>query len=181
MVVVQKFCTFVKSNGAQCKCYKANDTDFCSFHNQNTQEDRVKLLEEDRVKLLEEELAEIKKALQSQVEKHEEFVKTTDAKIANLNDSVVTYKSKINTQQKYMNFVHFVFFMALVSIVAYLNNLQVSEIIKVIVKCIKVYKNIIMDHVIKYTEIVKVYCIKMYENTDFKKIKLSFERQLLLK
>jgi hypothetical protein len=28
---------------------------------------------------------------------------------------------------------------------------------------------------------VKVYCIKMYENTDFKKIKLSFERQLLLK
>ena len=38
-----------------------------------------------------------------------------------------------------------------------------------------------MDHVIKYTEIVKVYCIKMYENTDFKKIKLSFERQLLLK
>lgn len=115
MVVVQKFCTFVKSNGAQCKCYKANDTDFCSFHNQNTQEDRVKLLEE--------ELAEIKKALQSQVEKHEEFVKTTDAKIANLNDSVVTYKSKINTQQKYMNFVHFVFFIALVSIAAYLNNL----------------------------------------------------------
>ena len=173
MVVVQKFCTFVKSNGAQCKCYKANDTDFCSFHNQNTQEDRVKLLEE--------ELAEIKKALQSQVEKHEEFVKTTDAKIANLNDSVVTYKSKINTQQKYMNFVHFVFFIALVSIAAYLNNLQVSEIIKVIVKCIKVYKNIIKEYIIKCVEIVKVYCIKMYENTDFKKIKLLFEKQLLLK
>jgi hypothetical protein len=173
MVAVQKFCTFVKSNGTQCKCYKANDTDFCSFHNQNTQEDRMKLLDQ--------ELAEIKKALRNHIEKHEEYVKITDTKIADLNDSVVTYKSKINTQQKYMNFVHFVFFIALVSIAAYLNNLQVSEIIKVIVKCIKVYKNIIKEYIIKCAEIVKVYCIKMYENTDFKKIKLSFERQLLLK
>tara|TARA_B110000027_G_scaffold108021_1_gene115061 strand:+ start:1162 stop:1683 length:522 start_codon:yes stop_codon:yes gene_type:complete len=173
MVAIQKYCTFIKANDAQCNCYRVKGTEFCSFHNQNTQEDRVKLLEQ--------ELVEIKKALHIQVEKHEEFVKTTDAKISNLSENVVTYKSKINTQQKYMNFVHFVFFIALVSIVAYLNNLQVSEIIKVMVKCMKVYKNIIKEYVIKYTKIVKVYCIRVYENTDLTKIKRSFDIQLLLK
>lgn len=173
MVTLQKYCSFVKSNGVQCKCYKANGTEFCSFHNENTQEDRVNILEQ--------ELAEIKKALQSQVEKHEEYVKITDGKIADLSESVTIYKSKINTQQKYMNLVHFVFFMALVSIAAYLNNLQVSEIIKVIVKCMKVYRNIIKEYVIKYLQIGKAYCIRMYENTYFNKIKLSLERQILLK
>lgn len=173
MVAIQKYCAFIKANDAQCNCYRVKGTEFCSFHNQDTQEDRMKLLEQ--------ELAEIKKALQSQVEKHEDYVKSTDAKIADLSDSVDIYKSKINTQQKYMNFVHFVFFITLVSVVAYLNNLQVSEIIKVIVKCMKVYKNVIKGYVKKYLEFARGYCIRVYENTDFKKIKLSLERQLLLK
>ena len=173
MVAIQKYCAFIKANDAQCNCYRVKGTEFCSFHNQDTQEDRMKVLEQ--------ELAEMKQALQSQVEKHEDYVKSTDAKIAVLSESVNTYKSKVNTQKKYMNFVHLIFFIALVSIVAYLNNLQVSEIIKVIVKCMKVYKNIIIGYVRKCIELAKSYCIKVYKNTDFKKIKVSLERQLLLK
>ena len=163
MTVIQKYCTFIKANDEQCNCYKVKGTEFCSFHNQNTQEDKVKLLEK--------ELAEIKKDLQNQVEKHEDFVKTTDVKIAALSESIITYKLMLNTQRNHMKVVHFVFFIALISIVAYLHNLQVSEIIKVIVKFMKVYKNIIKGYINKYSDYAITYCIKVYEKTNLKKLK----------
>lgn len=170
---MQKFCAFIKANDAQCNCYRVKNSEFCSFHSETKSEDSVKMLQK--------EVQEIKRALQLTIDANEKYKKATDEELDLLKNRVQKYEMTIKKQQNYMNLVHFVFLVMIMSIVAYLNKLQLGELIKVWLNYMKVYKSVIQVHVKRYATQLKEYSVRMYKNTDFKKIKVSIERQLLFK
>lgn len=173
MVAIQKFCTFVKANDAQCNCYRVKNSEFCSFHSQ--------IKSDDSVKMLQKEVQEIKKILQLTIDANEKYKKNTDEEIYLLKGRVQKYEMTIKKQQNYMNLVHFVFLIMIMSIVAYLNKLQLGELIKVCLNYMKVYKSVIQVYVKRCATKLKENSVRLYKSIDFEKIKVSIERQLLFR